>query len=336
MPTTKLASFRYRVIDKCLRNKYQKYTYERLMKVIEDELYEQFGKEDGISRRTFFTDIEIMKSAPERGYNAPIVFKNGVYSYTDPDFSILNSPFNQEDLLNIQEAVAILTQFKGLPNLSSINGMIGKLKAEMLSYNLDMTPVLLLDTNPEYTGYKWIESLYIAIKDEKSIKVIYKPFHKMEASEFTFHPYLIKEYNNRWFVLGWHSKEKLIHNLPLDRIQSIKKSKEPYLKDGKARIVDYFDHIIGVSLPRGATVEKIQLQIADSLYPYFETKPLHKSQKVLKVNKNTVIIELNLIVNTELETTLLKYIDRIKIIEPVSLRKKIQSLLNQAIHLNSD
>jgi predicted DNA-binding transcriptional regulator YafY len=329
-----LAGFRYRVIDKCLRRKYQQYTYKKLVEAISDELLEHYDIKKVISRRTFFIDLDTMRSPAPRGYDAPIVVKNGVYSYSDPNFSILNSPFTANDLNDLKEAISILSQFRGLPNFVNIDAMIGKLKAEMVSYNMDTSSYLLLDSNESYTGYHWIEPLYNAIKDEVCLKVKYKPFTEEKPLEFTFHPYLIKEYNNRWFVLGWHQKEKQIYNLAMDRIQQLKPSKEIYLTNGKSELNNYFNNIIGVSLPRNAKIEKITLQIASNLYPYFETKPLHKSQKVVKETKKFVTIELQLIVNLELVSTLMKFIDRIKIIGPISLRNTIKKALADGMALN--
>lgn len=329
-----LAGFRYRVIDKCLRRKYQQFTYKKLVEAISQELLEHYDIKKVISRRTFFIDLETMRSPAPRGYDAPIVVKNGVYSYSDPNFSILNSPFTANDLNDLKEAISILSQFRGLPNFVNIDAMIGKLKAEMASYNLDTSSYLLIDSNESYTGYNWIEPLYNAIKEENCLKVKYKPFTEEKPLEFTFHPYLVKEYNNRWFVLGWHHKEKLIYNLALDRIEQIKPSKEIYQRKGKEEIRNYFDNIIGVSLPRDAKVEKIKLQLHSSLYPYFETKPLHKSQKVVRKLKNHTVIEMELIVNSELVSTLMKFIDRIKVIEPASLNNTILKLLGDGLKLN--
>ena len=330
MPANKLASFRYRVIDKCLSNKYKKYTLDSLLSKISQELQDQFGIDKGVSRRTFFNDINIMRSPYPRGFDAPIVCKNGYYVYDDPDYSIMHSPYNEEDLASLEEAVSLLEQFKGLPQMESMYGVLGKLKAEMVSFSKPLIQPILLDTNNSYVGTKWIEPLYQFIREEKCIQLFYKPF--IEEKEYTklIHPYLLKEYNNRWFLLGWNQEDNSINNFALDRIVKVKKIKGNFNDDNRNKILDYFNNIIGVSLPRNSQVEKIILKVDDLFYPYLETKPLHNSQRLLYSREKKFIVELQLIPNAELEFWLMQYVDRIEVIQPLSLRKSIKKRIETA------
>ncbi|MCX7744267.1 MAG: WYL domain-containing protein [Flavobacteriales bacterium] len=331
MPTNKLASFRYRVIDKCLRNKYRKYTLEDLLHVLSKELYEQFGIDKGVSRRTFFNDINVMRSPYPRGFDAPIVCKNGYYMYEDPEFSIMHSPYNEDDLAALQEAINLLEQFKGLLHLESLYGILGKLKAEMATYHFPASPVILFDKNDAYAGIRWIEPLHGFIRKEQCLKLTYKPFIEEKEIEHTVHPYLLKEYNNRWFLLGWNEEEKLIYNFALDRIQQIKKCKCSFYKKGKELLLHYFDHIIGVSFPRDGHIERIVLDVNEELYPYLETKPLHPSQRPLDTSGKIKRIELQIIPNAEFEFLLMKYADRLEVVEPINLRKSIKKRLEKAL-----
>lgn len=330
MPTNKLASFRYRVIDKCLRNKFRKYTLDDLIHAVSNELYEQFGIEKGVSRRTLFNDINVMRSSYPRGFDAPIVCRNGYYMYDDPDFSIMHSPYNEDDLASLQEAILLLEQFKGLPHLESLYGVMEKLKAEMVNFNNMPVKTILLDTHTAYTGTKWIETLHQYIREEKCIQLVYKPFVEEKEFVHTVHPYLLKEYNNRWFLLGWNEEEKLIFNYALDRILQIKKTKGTYNTSGRETIIHYFDHIIGVSFPRDGRVETILLDVDETLYPYLETKPLHTSQRPIDTSGKKKRIELRLIPNAELEFWLMQYADRVEVIEPAMLRKALKKRIEAA------
>jgi predicted DNA-binding transcriptional regulator YafY len=332
MPTNKLASFRYRVIDKCLSNKYKKYTLDELLKTLSNELYEQFGIDKGVSRRTFFNDINVMRSPYPRGFNAPIICKNGYYQYEDPDFSITKSPFNEADLANLHEAFLLLQQFKGLPLLESLSSIIAKLKSEMAYYNLPTHQIILFDTNHDYTGLKWIDLLYSFIRNENVIKLKYKPFIEEKASVYKIHPYLLKEYNNRWFLLAWNEDENLIFNFALDRIKQVKKVKGKYNAAMRALIMHYFDHIIGVSVPRKHKIETIKLKVDAKFYPYLETKPLHHSQRLVESGEKEKIITLELIINTELELMLMKYFDRMEVISPNHLRKNILKMIKHGLN----
>ena len=85
MPANKNALIRYNTIDKCLRNRYRKWTIDDLVDACSDALYEMEGIAKGISIRTVQGDIQLMRS-DKLGYNAPIeVYDNKYYRYADPD-----------------------------------------------------------------------------------------------------------------------------------------------------------------------------------------------------------------------------------------------------------
>ena len=72
-----------------------------------------FGITKGISERQVKEDIHIMRSLPPRGFDAPVVCRNGVYFYDDPAFSIEKKSLNTDDVRSLTEAVSLLRQFRG-------------------------------------------------------------------------------------------------------------------------------------------------------------------------------------------------------------------------------
>ena len=113
MPVNRNALIRYKTIDNCLRNPYRRWTLEDLVDACSDALYEYEGIDKGISKRAVQMDIQMMRSE-KLGYNAPIVvYENKYYKYEDPEYSITQTPLNEQDLKTMSEAVEVLRQFKG-------------------------------------------------------------------------------------------------------------------------------------------------------------------------------------------------------------------------------
>lgn len=71
MPVNKNALIRYKTIDRCLRNKYRRWTLDDLVEACSDALYEMEGITRGVSVRTVQADIQVMRS-DKLGYEAPI------------------------------------------------------------------------------------------------------------------------------------------------------------------------------------------------------------------------------------------------------------------------
>ena len=105
MPANKNALIRYKTIDRCLRNKYRRWTLDDLVEACSDVLYDMEGIVKGVSRRTVQGDLQMMRS-DKLGYYAPIeVYDNKYYRYADPDYSITNTPISDEDYNLIVRAV---------------------------------------------------------------------------------------------------------------------------------------------------------------------------------------------------------------------------------------
>ena len=108
MPVNKNALLRYKTIDRCLRNKYRRWTLDDLVEACSDALYEMEGITRGVSVRTVQADIQMMRS-DKLGYNAPIeVYDNKYYRYEDPDYSITDSPIADETYALVIKAVRMI------------------------------------------------------------------------------------------------------------------------------------------------------------------------------------------------------------------------------------
>ena len=108
MPVNKNALIRYKTIDRCLRNRYRRWTLEDLVEACSDALYEMEGITRGVSVRTIQGDIQIMRS-DKLGYEAPIeVYDNKYYRYEDPDYSITDSPINEDTCELVLKAVGMI------------------------------------------------------------------------------------------------------------------------------------------------------------------------------------------------------------------------------------
>lgn len=96
MPANKNALIRYKTIDRCLRNRFRRWTLDDLVEACSDALYEMEGILRGVSVRTIQADLQVMRS-DKLGYNAPIeVYDGKFYRYADDDYSISEAPLTTD------------------------------------------------------------------------------------------------------------------------------------------------------------------------------------------------------------------------------------------------
>lgn len=333
MAVNKNALIRYKTIDKCLQNHYRLWTLEDLIYECSEALYEYEGIDKGVSRRTVQADIQIMRS-DKLGYNAPIiVVDRKYYQYEDKDYSITNIPISDQDLGKLSEAVQFLKQFQGFSHFRELDGMVQKLEDHVYSQQTNQQPVIDFEKNENLKGIEYLDQLYQSIIKKEPIKITYQSFKARTPNTFDFHAYLLKEYRNRWFLIGRKNKNEAILNLALDRIISIKPSEKAFKPMTQFDTDTYFKNAIGVSVSPNLDPEEVILFITHKHAPYVITKPFHTSQKVIDKDYYGVTISLNVQLNFELEKEILGLGDGVRVLQPERLRKNILSRLQGGIDL---
>lgn len=332
MAQNKNALIRYKTIDKCLQNSYRTWTLEDLMNACSDALYEYEGKENPVSKRTVQLDIQMMRSE-KLGYNAPIVvYEKKYYKYEDDQFSITDIPLTETDINVLTETVSMLKQFKDFSLFSDVSDILQRLEDKIYSEKSHTKPVIYLDKNDGLKGLHYLDEIYQAIIKKTVLVLTYKSFKSKEESTFHFHPFILKEFNNRWFLVGKKKGSAPITNLALDRIIAIDYDFNlPYLEqDFDADL--FYKNVIGVTVNTGSRPRKIELWIDAVNAPYVITKPLHNTQRLIKENEDgSIIVHLFLSPNYEMERILFGFGDGIEVISPENLRDRMKKILTKAL-----
>ncbi|MEC3905987.1 WYL domain-containing protein [Tamlana sp. 2201CG12-4] len=337
MALNKNALIRYKTIDKCLQNNYRQWTLDDLIEACSDTLYEYEGREVNVSKRTVQLDIQMMRS-DKLGYNAPIVVYNKkYYKYEDEDYSITDIPLNENDMNVLSETVEMLKQFKDFSLFSELGGIIQRLEDKVYTEKTHQSAVIHLDKNEKLKGLEHLDVLYQAIIKKMVLKIKYQSFKAREASEIVFHPYILKEFNNRWFLIGRPGVEakKPIITFALDRIVDIDYDTAIAYKNNNFNGDEYYNDVIGVTVSN-TRAERIQFWIDKKNAPYVITKPFHRSQRIIKKTDDGVIFNIFVQINFELERLILGFGDSIEVIKPQKLRNRMKQKLEKAVGFYKD
>ena len=332
MPVNRNALIRYRTIDQCLQNRYKKWTLDDLIDACSNAIYEYQGIDTGVSRRTVQADIEMMRSN-KLGYEAPIVVVDKkYYTYSDKNYSITNSPLNQQDMQVLSEVSGLLKQFKGFNHFTDLNEMVSKLEDKIYTQKTHSPPVIDFEKNDNLKGLEWIEVIRKFIVAKKTFCVTYQSFKAREASTFCFSGYLLKEYRNRWFVIGLsHQRNKPLLNLALDRIQGITEHEDAYIENTSIDVSTYYNDVIGVTKSPGQRDCEVVFWIDSANAPYIITKPLHPTQKLLREDVDGKIFSIKVVLNFELERELLGFGAKMRVLGPRILVKQMKEQLRKTL-----
>lgn len=327
MAQNKNARLRQKIIDLCLKSS-KNYSVKDMMDKCNVAL-EEAGYKPVTSKVTILEDLKAIEAIyPEAHIIQRKVGRHIYYEYEDKSFATNKIEINDNLMAQLTQTVSILSKFEGMPNFDWVDEFVNKFK---LTLNIPTTKdtVVMFDENIDYEGRNYFSELFSAIALEQTLNIKYQPFGKDER-EYLFHPYLLKQYNNRWFLFGSVDGYDTLTSFPLDRIKEISSATIPYKPNTKIDFQEYFDEMVGVSRNNNE-ISQIQIKVDHDLYPYVETKPIHGTQKLIKRDNDGVIIQIEVIVNRELLQLLLSYGSGITILKPTFLQEKIINELNKIL-----
>ena len=251
------------------------------------------------------------------------------YFYRDPDFSIFNNPLSEEEIMKVYGALEVMERFKGQAGFSWIEEVSAHLRVS-LHMSKNPEPIISYDDNAQLRGMQHFAMLHDYIRSHQPITVEYTPYNNPAPMEETIHPYFLKQYNSRWFVLGYNPKYDAISTFALDRIISIQKAAVKFIKNIKYDFEEYFKNVIGVTVYKDRQPEEVMLEVNKDLYPYVSSKPMHSSQSLVRFTENgNAIVSLFVIPNFELKQQILSYGNRMKVISPQQLQEDIKENLKE-------
>lgn len=326
MAGNKHALTRYRALDACFSNWMRKYYIEDLIDRCDEALAERYPSGDvGISRRTLFDDLNDLGELVAE-YGVEILRLNDgrrkFYRYNKAGFSLFTKGFTEEELHALKYNIQMLQRFKGLPTFEWMTSLVDKLESKVSS-RPSSSGILSFEDNSDYSGIEWLKDCFDAIINRQPIRVDYRTFADKEY-QWIIHPYYIKQYNSRWFLIGHNSEFNRLSNVPLDRIDNIEPIHIEYVPNTSIDFESYFDNVIGVTLS-SEPVQTVKLRFTAKRLQYVLTKPIHKTQKCSDTDSG--IVTLNLIPNKELESLLLSFGPDVEVLEPGFLRTRIRDQL---------
>lgn len=330
MPFSKNQVIRYKIINGCLRNPVKKYWSK-------EELIEEFKKADiVVNDRTVIGDIYNMRYNDQLKYHAPIIYSkyNKGYYYSNPDYSIESLPLNETDIRSLEFAAAILNQYKNIEVFNAFAGTVTKVidLVNHLKSNYPVQSFIDFEKSSDSPGAQHLNFLINLIRENTVIELEYKRFDD-HPKKHELSPYLLKEYRNRWYLLGFHHDAEKIMIFGLDRILSI----NPLL-DSAFRIspdfnpATYFQNTMGITYT-DSPVEEIILLFDPYQGNYLRSQPLHPTQEILEDDEEEFRIKLHLVPNYEFYSTILSYGANVEVLSPPSIRENIIQMLQDSMQL---
>lgn len=318
---------RKRVINQCLTNRQKPYpTFEEIKRQCDEVL------DKSVSRSTIEKDFQSV----EREYGVDIRYsqRHKGYYYDDEHFSTENFGLSSEDLNSIEYGAALLYQYRKLPVLQQHSAAIDKILRTVRfrkTYGQQgLQDFIHLETVPETKGTEFLDKVLTATKEHVVVDVIYHRYFSAESKQYSVHPYLLKEFHNRWYLVGQDAADGYIKSFCLDRIDSVELNAGVRFIEAGFNAADFYKHTIGIIAPQ-TKPPLIKLSFSREQAPYILSQSIHWSQKVVKESKDGVVISVQLHPTYEFESLVLGWRDDVEVLSPKSFRDRIRELIGNML-----
>lgn len=257
-----------------------------------------------ISHRTLQRDIESLRN----NFGVEIIYNRTLNSY-QIDHEISNNVSN-----------ILLFMSKSIEDKFMETAIIKSKKALNHIYFEDQGKV---------KGFEFITQISMAILKKRKISFTHYNFQTEKENKYVLHPYLLKQYQNRWYVVGKTTAYSSIQSFGLDRIYDFKITSEKITYTLNNEENNIFKNTIGLTYDNES-----EFLVLEFRYPqahYVKTLPWHESQETLKDDGKLLVIKLNLVINFELKQKILSFGSLIKVNSPKWLAYEIKKELKKTI-----
>lgn len=179
-------------------------------------------------------------------------------------------------------------------------------------------------------GINVLKPVLQAIQDQNVITFDHLSYQSGEITGYTLQPYGLREYMNRWYVVGIAEGESGLWKFGVDRIENLVITAKVFEREPEKNPHALFEKVIGVEIS-GESVQKVILSFEPRQGKYIKSLKLHRSQAVLVDDEKELRIQLTVKPNFELIQHILSHGSMVIVLEPEWLRDKVVRIYRSAL-----
>lgn len=184
------------------------------------------------------------------------------------------------------------------------------------------------EKHEHFRGIENVNEIVDAITNHKKVSFNYKRYEpKTKTKTVVLCPFLLKEYQGRWYICGYEDLKEPMRHFCLDRITDFKvqyESFEPIKLDPK----DPFNNVLGITIKK---TKHVELKFSTYQAQYIIALPWHHTQNIVQNDSRFVTFSFDLAENYELVQRILMYGSEVKVLKPKSLVNWVKRILIRTV-----
>ena len=196
--------------------------------------------------------------------------------------------------------------------------------SNFLNESRDMSNRILFEKIP--SSRRWLSVVVNAMRDGKAVEMTYQSFWRDEPSTYIAHPYCLKLFKQRWYMLAKceGKDEPRIYALDermINIVQTKKALKIPVRFDAE----EYFSNYFGIIVSNDCKPSTVKIKVTADQVKYVETLKLHDSQMPIERTPNHTVFQYRLVPTFDFKQELLSRGPAVEVLEPEWFREEIKA-----------
>ena len=196
--------------------------------------------------------------------------------------------------------------------------------SNLLNESKDMRDKILFEKIP--SSQRWLPVIVNAIRDGKTVEITYQSFTHDEPSTFIVHPYCLKLFKQRWYMLGRseeydHPRIYALDERMSNARQLEKKASVPKAFDAQGFFRSYFGIIVG----RDCKPSTVEVKVVKDQVKYIESLPLHPSQKKIQEAPDYNVYQFHLVPTFDFRQEIMSHGSDYEVLCPEWFRDEIKA-----------
>lgn len=211
-----------------------------------------------------------------------------------------------------------------LINTFTVNNML-RLGKERLSGRVSVEDIP--------SGHLHLTAVMEAMTEGQKLRISYLKYTSSEAETLTLHPYAVKEFAKRWYLVAHCEERNALRVYGLDRIMGLESIDGKFKMPSGFDVDELFATSFGTYIPEGKA-EFITFRTTAKEARFLRDLPLHASQEELKgSDKDYITFSIFVCPNESLIMEFCKLGSRLEVLSPESVRQEVAEQLRAAAGL---
>ncbi len=214
-----------------------------------------------------------------------------------------------------------------LINTFTVNNML-RLGKERLSGRVSVEDIP--------SGHMHLTAVLDAMTEGNKVRISYLKYTKSKAETLTLHPYAVKEFAKRWYLVAFCEERDALRVYGLDRIKNFEICSDTFKMPSGFDVDETFATSFGTYLPEGKA-QLITFRTSATEARFLRDLPIHASQEEVRTpDKEHATFTIFVCPNESLIMEFCKLGNRIEVLSPKEIRTVVAEQLRAAADLYSN